>query len=134
MPRSAALLSLSREHHASLVMARAARKAAESGDKALYKTTMARIQAHWQTVLAAHFAQEEELLRRMGDALDPEWVARVFAEHRELRTLACESNAPDPAARLSRFGDLLAAHVRFEERVLFPQLESRLGARSASDE
>ncbi len=134
MPRSGALLSLSREHHSSLVMARAARKAAQSEDNALYITTMERMQVHWQTILAAHFVQEEELLRRMGDGLDTKLVARVFAEHRELRMLVCGPNALDPTARLSRLGELLAAHVRFEERVLFPQLESRLDARSTSDD
>ncbi len=32
--------------------------------------------------------------------------------------------------RLRRFGDLLAAHVRYEERVIFPQLQSHSGMTS----
>lgn len=122
MPRTGVLLSLSREHHTSLVMARAARKAADSNDSAACVAAMAHIETHWQTVLALHFAQEEQLLRLATEALDPESVTRILAEHTELRMLACGPCVLEPAERLRRFGDLLAAHVRFEERVLFPQL------------
>lgn len=124
MPRTGALLSLSREHHTSLVLARAARKAAESNDAATCVVAVQRIEAHWQDVLVTHFAQEEALLQLAEDTLEPEIITRILAEHEELRMLACESCALDPAARLRRFGDLLAAHVRYEERVLFPQLQS----------
>lgn len=124
MPRTGALLSLSREHHTSLVLARAARKAAESNDAATCVVAVQRIEAHWQDVLVTHFAQEEALLQLAEDTLEPEIITRILAEHEELRMLACESCVLDPAARLRRFGDLLAAHVRYEERVLFPQLQS----------
>ena len=134
MPRTSALLSLSREHHASLVMARAARKAADSNDRAVFLEAMTRIEAHWQTVLATHFAQEEQLLRLAEEALDPESVARIFVEHAELRMLACGPCALEPIARLRQFGDLLAAHVRYEERVLFPQLQSHPAIVSATEE
>lgn len=123
MPRTGALLQLSREHHSSLVVARAARKAADSDDTATCLAAIKRIEAHWQMVLAAHFAQEEQLLQLAEDALNAECVIRVFAEHAELRMLACGHCELESAARLRRFGDLLAAHVRFEERVLFPKLQ-----------
>lgn len=134
MPRTGALLSLSREHHASLVMARAARKAAESDDSAVFAAAMTRIEAHWRTVLAAHFVQEEQLLQLAVETLDPESVARILNEHAELRMLACGPCALELVARLHRFGDLLAAHVRYEERVLFPQLQSHPAIVSAIDE
>jgi hypothetical protein len=85
---------------------------------------IAHIEAHWHTVLAAHFEQEERLIRLAAKALDPESVARVLAEHAELRMLACGPCILEPVARLQRFGNLLAAHVRYEERVFFPQLQS----------
>lgn len=124
MPRTGALLPLSREHHTSLVMARAARQAADGKDNAACSAALARIEAHWRTVLAAHFAQEEQLMHLAAEALDPESVARILAEHAELRMLACGPCLLEPAARLRRFADLLAAHVRYEERVLFPRLQS----------
>ncbi|WP_295623586.1 hemerythrin domain-containing protein [uncultured Nitrosomonas sp.] len=124
MPRTGALLSLSREHHTSLVLARAARKAAESNDAATNLAMVGHIEAHWHDVLAAHFAQEEALLRLTEDMLSAEIVARIRAEHEELRMLICGPCELDSAVRLRHVGELLAAHVRYEERVLFPQLQS----------
>ncbi|PTQ84399.1 hemerythrin domain-containing protein [Nitrosomonas ureae] len=134
MPRNGALLPLSREHHTSLVIARTARKAAESNDVATCVAAVRRIEAHWQDVLVTHFAQEEALLQLAQDALDTGIIARILADHEELRMLACESYALDPATRLRRFGDLLAAHVRYEERVLFPQLQSHPAIVFATEE
>lgn len=134
MPRTGALLSLSREHHSSLVLARAARKVADDGDNAAYPAMAARIEAHWQTVLVAHFAQEEQLLQLAVETLDPESIARILNEHAELRMLACGPCALEPVVRLHRFGDLLAAHVRYEERVLFPQLQLHPAIVSATEE
>lgn len=131
MPRTGVLLSLSREHHSSLVLARAARQAAESGDSAALSAMMQRIEEHWRAVLHEHFAQEEQLLRLAADAVNAESADRILAEHAELRGLACESCELDLPARLQRFGELLAAHVRYEERVLFPQLQSHPNIDSA---
>jgi len=135
MPRTGVLLPLSREHHTSLVMARAVRKAADGNDNAVCLAAVARIEAHWHTLMAAHFEQEEQLIRLAAEALDPESVARIFAEHDELRMLACGPCDLEPAVRLRRFSDLLVAHVRYEERVLFPQLQSHscVTAKATSD-
>lgn len=133
MPRTGALLSLSREHHSSLVIARAARQAAESCDSAAFPAMVQRIEEHWRTVLREHFAREEQLLHLAVDAVDAESAGRILAEHAELRLLACGSCELEPAVRLKRFGELLAAHVRYEERVLFPQLQSFPGIGSAAD-
>ena len=130
MPRTGALLLLSREHHTSLVMARAARKAADANDNIAHSEALKRIEAHWHAVLVAHFAQEEQLIRLAADVLDPEAVARILSEHAELHTLACGPCLLEPIVRLRRVGDLLAAHVRYEERVIFPQLQSHSGMTS----
>jgi len=134
MPRIGALLSLSREHHSSLVIARAARQVAENGDNAACVTMMQRIEEHWQTVLYEHFAREEQLLRLAADAVDATSADRILAEHAELRSLACGPCELDLPARVQRFGELLAAHVRYEERVLFPQLQSHPSVDSATTE
>lgn len=124
MSRTGNLLSLSREHHLSLVMARTARKAATSGDAAVVSAAIKQMEAHWQSVLAEHFAQEEVMLRDAVGTLSAEAVARILAEHAALRALACESHHLDCSLRLHRFGELLAQHVRYEERELFPVLQS----------
>jgi iron-sulfur cluster repair protein YtfE (RIC family) len=134
MPRTGALLSLSREHHSSLVIARAARQVAENGDSATFPAMVQRIEEHWQNVLREHFAREEQLLSLVTDAVDVESINRILTEHAELRLLACGSCELDVPARLQRFGELLAAHVRYEERVLFPQLQSLPDIGSATDE
>lgn len=123
MPRTGALLSLSREHHTALVLARAARNAANDQDIAACSAVIARIESHWHTVMAAHFAQEERLIRCAIEMLDPESATRIFADHAELHMLICGPCALEPIARLLRFADLIATHVRYEERVLFPQLQ-----------
>ena len=127
MPRIGALLSLSREHHTSLVMARDARRTANEQDAAALSIMLARMETHWHTLLAEHFEQEERLIRLIQvaeDTLDPESVARILAEHGELQMLASGPCTLEPAERLRRFGDLLGAHVRYEERTFFPQLQS----------
>lgn len=125
MSRTGALLPLSREHHTSLVMARAARKAADDNDNsAVCLAAVARMEAHWHALMAAHFEQEEQLIRLAAEALDPEFVARILTEHDELRMLACGPCDLEPAVRLRRFADRVVAHVRYEERVFFPQLQS----------
>ncbi len=64
------------------------------------------------------------MIQTIVDELDSEAVARINAEHAELRLLALGPCNLEPAARLHRFGDLLSAHVRYEERIFFPQLQS----------
>lgn len=117
------MLSLSREHHTSLVMARDARRAAANDDAAVLSAAIGRMEAHWHTLMAAHFEQEERLIRTAEETLDPEPVARILAEHAELRMLAGGPCELEPAARLRRFADLVKAHVRYEERTFFPQLQ-----------
>ena len=123
MPRIGALLLLSRQHHTSLVVARDARRAANEKDAAALAGAIARIGAHWQTVMAAHFDEEERLIRIAEDTLEAHEVARILAEHAELRALAGGPCSLEPAVRLRRFADLVVTHVRFEERVFFPQLQ-----------
>ena len=96
MPRTGALLSLSREHHISLVMARNARRAADNSEgkgnsvdrSAAVASAVAAMEAHWHTLMAAHVEQEERLIKIAGDMLEPESVTRILAEHAELQTLA----------------------------------------------
>lgn len=118
------MLPLSREHHASLVMARVARRAVDDKSSAACSTAMANMEVHWHTLMAKHFDQEEQLIKIAAESLDPKSVLRILAEHAELRTLACGPCLLEPATRLRRFADLMVAHVRYEERILFPQLQS----------
>jgi hypothetical protein len=79
------------------------------------------------TVLAAHTRAEEELLGALLPAGD---VRRLHAEHADLRRLLEQARDARPAemrVALAQFADLLERHVRWEERDLFPILESVVG-------
>ena len=124
MGRTGVLLPLSREHHTSLVMARAARRAADDSSSAVCLIALANMEAHWHTLMAEHFEREEQLIRIAADILSSESVTRILTEHAELRMLTCGPCLFEPVVRLRRFSDLVVAHVRYEERVIFPQLQS----------
>lgn len=76
----------------------------------------------WSAVLAPHFAVEERWLApHAGDLAD-----LLLAQHRDLAA-ACERvRVTEDATALAAFGRALDDHIRWEERVLFPKLESRL--------
>jgi len=105
-------------------MARDARRAAGNNDEAVLSAAIARVENHWHKVMADHFQREERLIQMAENVLDPESIARILSEHEELQRLASGPCGLEPAARLQRFADLASAHVRYEERVFFPKLQS----------
>lgn len=125
MKRHPDLLQLSREHHGALKLARAARRAAESGDALELGETAQRVVAQFAAELEPHFRVEERgMLLRLAEDGQHDLVQRTLSEHAELRRLEAALAQPD-AASLLRFGDLLAAHVRFEERELFEAVQNQ---------
>ncbi|MBX5470311.1 MAG: hemerythrin domain-containing protein [Thermoleophilaceae bacterium] len=125
MKRSAALASLSRDHHQALVVAQRLRRAGE----AAAPDARAAFLAYWNDHGRRHFRLEEEIVlpgySAHGDAHHP-LVLRALGDHVEIRgranCLAGEPAAPPDALR--ELGEALAAHVRLEERELFPLIES----------
>ncbi len=126
MQRSDALAPLSRDHHQALAAALVLRRASDETVRAAAE----RFLAFWTEHGRRHFEIEEELILGALPGEDgwAEACARVRAEHAEVRAAAeALGRAPDAAAA-NALGELLAAHVRFEERELFAMLEDRLGA------
>jgi hypothetical protein len=127
MKRSAALAPLSRDHQHALAAALGLRRAEPATlDKAV--RAFAAFFAHEG---AHHFALEEALLLPALPASDPEWsaaVARVLEDHSALRAGAAGLERAASVSAAREVGERLAAHVRFEERVLFELLEQRLAA------
>jgi hemerythrin-like domain-containing protein len=124
MKRHDRLQDLSREHHAALRLALQARRAAASGDHALIDSAAAAVIVAFHTELDPHFVIEEQtLLPLLTQPGEGEVVTRIEHEHAELRRLSALLQEPD-AATLAAFGELLNAHVRFEEREMFPLLEA----------
>jgi hemerythrin len=126
MRRNAALHDLSRDHHRALVVAHALRPA----EPATADETREAWRRFWPDG-AAHFrAEEEVLVPAYASYADPEHplVRRTLLDHVAIRALARRleaEDAPDPRT-LESLGVRLAAHVRMEERELFPLVEQAL--------
>ena len=128
MKRHPQLQDLSREHYSALKLARAARQAAESGEMDAMTTLAQRVVRLFATELDPHFRVEEQgILVALARAGENELVERTMSEHAELRRLTMLLSDPD-AVTLLRFADLLAAHVRFEERELFEAAQHQMAA------
>ncbi|MBU2966890.1 hemerythrin domain-containing protein [Amphritea sp. 2_MG-2023] len=114
MNRSEILKPLSREHHTALVHVKRILERATEGAEAVVDYWQ-QVGDQFQAELAAHFYEEEVLV----EGIDEPLLQRFRDEHRQLRSLMA---SPD-AKNLATFANLLKAHVRFEERELFPCLE-----------
>jgi len=76
--------------------------------------------------LEPHFQIEEQSLLPLLTSVEMQPLAqRTLADHQQLRALLDGLRQSDSEA-LSSFGKCLSAHVRFEERELFPVIESLL--------
>jgi hypothetical protein len=119
MRRDPRLRDLSDDHHQALVLARRASTSSQVPE------TWAEVRRRFDAELAPHFAVEERvLLPALEAAGEAALAARTRSEHAQLRALL--DGDADAEARLRAFGALLTAHVRFEERELFPAAEARL--------
>jgi hemerythrin-like domain-containing protein len=126
MKRSPILQPLSREHHTALTLAKACERAAQSGDEARVSQTCQRAILAFHNELEPHFQFEEvSLLPLLHSTATQPLIERTLADHQQLHGLINALRQNDALA-LDRFGKCLSAHVRFEERELFPVLESLL--------
>jgi iron-sulfur cluster repair protein YtfE (RIC family) len=124
MRRSAALASLSRDHHEALVLAQKLRRATP----ATVTTSRESFLAYWQAHGQNHFRLEEEILFPAYAAHgDPHHalIARALCDHVAIRHHAqALGGAAEPTLdALHELGHQLAAHVRLEERQVFPLIE-----------
>ncbi|MEO8285195.1 MAG: hemerythrin domain-containing protein [Chloroflexota bacterium] len=133
--RHASLRDLSSDHHQGLVHARHLVKAAESpADHAALMETAKAFILFWGEHTNHHFREEEEVLlpefARYGDPSAPPAV-RMLVEHVRIRQLVgdlvsqVDAGAPSPET-MGSLGTLLRDHIRHEEDVLFPLIESAL--------
>lgn len=132
MKRHADLVQLSREHHAALKLAHATRRAAASGSAEAVATAARRVAKLFPDELEPHFrSEEQDLLARLERAGEHALVERTARDHAQLRQLAATLATQPDADALARFADLLAEHVRFEERELFESAQTHLSGQAA---
>ncbi len=124
MKRSEQLAPLSRDHHRALFIALQLKRA-EDGEPARV------LREFVEGDGGRHFAIEERVLLpawlAADDAADRALATRVLDEHLQLRAAARDLDQHTEPAELRRLGQLLDDHVRFEERELFPLIETALG-------
>jgi hemerythrin superfamily protein len=137
MKRHRTLVPLSHDHHHALVEARRLRCAAEGPGSSTAASAFLRFFA---SETAGHFRAEEELLFPtvvdFPEAREP--IVQALLEHQRIRARAAllRNGLGDRRAladTLRELGELLAAHVRHEERRLFPLIESLLDDRTLAE-
>lgn len=119
LERHALLRPVSREHHEGLLFCWQIRRALAEGRDPIAQ--MQRSVVFYHRHLLSHFAIEEEAVFPVLGTGDP-LVKRAISEHRRLTRLFLSTE--DPVRDLSRIEDELEAHIRFEERVLFPRIQA----------
>ena len=125
MKRSQALAHLSRDHQHALAVALRLRRATPAS----LSEAVAGLFAYLESEGERHFELEERHVLPALPADDPEWETirvRILDEHQALRAGAEELRRDASPEGARALGQLLAQHVRFEERVAFPLLEDRL--------
>lgn len=123
MRRHQALVPLSHDHHHALVQARRLVRAAGSEDAA---TAAGEFVRFFRADSVRHFREEEEhLFPLVADSEEARpLVVQALLEHQRLHALAARLEREPAEAEVAReLGTLLQAHVRLEERELFPLIE-----------
>jgi quercetin dioxygenase-like cupin family protein/hemerythrin len=130
MKRHPALVPLSHDHHRALVEARRLRRAATARAPVAAADAFLRFFAD---VTVRHFREEEELLfpSLVDSEQARELLVQALLEHQRLHALAAQlrqqlAGGESVASVMRQLGELLEAHVRLEERQLFPLIERRL--------
>lgn len=128
MKRHPALIPLSHDHHHALVEARRLRAAADRDDDPA--EAAAAFAGFFAAVNVPHFREEEETLFPLVAGFDDArpLIVEALLDHQRLHALVAElQGSTDVRGSMREIGELLEAHVRREERELFPLIE-RLAA------
>jgi hemerythrin-like domain-containing protein len=122
LKRSSYMVALSRDHHVGLLFCWKIREGINKG--ASFDRITGYVRFFWEEHLREHFQEEEILLfNQHDDAL----TRRGKAEHVSLENLfrmITSGQLKEP--NFLAFTEQLTAHIRFEERELFPFLEKTL--------
>jgi hemerythrin-like domain-containing protein len=116
MKRHSALITLSHDHHHTLVEARRLRRAADA-DYSETTSALADFARFFATVTVPHFREEEEFVFPLVAGRDEarSLVVRALLDHQQLRALAAQLEDPGDERTLMReLATLLEAHVRHE--------------------
>ncbi len=122
--RNANIVKLSRDHHASLLFCWKLRQGIKRHTP--IERMVKYVQYFWSQHFSPHFKEEEELLY---SAFKDDKVQKAIDDHKRIKSLIIDLahlETKESADQLSGLADTVDAHVRYEERVLFPHLETEL--------
>lgn len=124
MKRHAVLQPFSRDHNVGLVIAR---RLSERPDEHAIRELV----TIWDDEMRDHFEEEERLLIPLSES---DHAARMIAEHRIIEGMIAKAQSEGLSLdEIRTLGKLLGNHIRWEERVLFPALESNCSLESIAD-
>ena len=120
--RSVSLMSLSKEHHFTLLFCWKIRQGLKNEIDA--SRIIKYVQYFEKYLLLPHFKQEENVVFLLSD---DKLVQKAIDQHQQIKNLISElPGAKDVEGILQKLAALVDDHVRYEERELFPHLESLL--------
>jgi hemerythrin-like domain-containing protein len=134
MKRHPSLRRFSDDHHGGLVQARRLRRAAAGQGAPLAEAARAFLR-FWEENPSRHFREEEVVLlavfARHGGDLGAEPIQEMVADHARIRGLVMTLIGEDRSGEIStdtlgKIGERLEAHIRLEERRVFPLVEATL--------
>jgi hemerythrin-like domain-containing protein len=134
MKRHPSLREFSDDHHQDLVNARRLRKATSEVGASSAGTARDFLE-FWQSDTSFHFRKEEEVLlpvlARYGGNLGERPTLQMLTQHARIRGLAMQlsdelKQGMIRGDTLRNLGEQLEAHIRLEERQVFPLIEETL--------
>lgn len=142
MKRHPDLREFSDDHHQGLVYARRLQRAAPAQEGGLIHTAQDFLE-FWEEDTRLHFRKEEEVLlpvlaRYSEELLNRESVTRMLTQHARIRGLVMELRDELAGGKirletLQELGALLEAHIRLEERVVFPLVEKAVSEQALKE-
>ena len=121
LKRHPALIPLSHDHHQGLLLVWKIRQGIALGVSSHRISNY--IQYFSQQDLLPHFHKEESILIKELSPSDS-LALQMIQEHDKLReTLQLLKNDSNNLSIIQTFSNLLEAHIRFEERILFPHIQ-----------
>ncbi|ERI63113.1 hemerythrin HHE cation binding domain protein [Capnocytophaga sp. oral taxon 863 str. F0517] len=121
MKRNENIVLLSRDHHFGLLHIWKIRQGLKKEISA--ERIAAYISSYWQQNQEAHFLEEEKYL---FPYIKHELIDQALREHEQIRQIIAQLAMAPTVKLLEEYAELLNAHIRYEERVLFPYMEENL--------
>lgn len=118
--RSAELAPLSRDHHEGLLLGWKLRQGMKRGVEAARMAPF--VKWFWQVHLVPHFGKEETFLPPVLPASHP-LMQQMLAEHVDIQQKVERISDSSTYDDFEVLAETVSSHIRFEERVLFNEVE-----------